>query len=108
MRIEKRILRHWRGALCEVTAPKMCEHIRLTAARAGYEDIHAAYKNPSVYKILTWLYWVDVCDALNGFNIQISSANCQVFSITFEFVHPYDGDACIAYITKDYARFCSK
>lgn len=93
----------------EVTAPKMRGYYNAVAnSRRGYLDIYDAYKNPSYYKTRSFRFWQGVCKSLRGENLRITSANCQSYTVVFDFVHPYDGDLCTAYITKDYTRFCSK
>lgn len=97
--------------LRRVTAPKMVKYINaLNDGVFSYygliTDIYDAYKNPSIYKIRAWNYCKEMCNKYGGYNLKINSYNCQSFTCTFEFVHPIDGNLCVAYLTRDYSRFC--
>ena len=90
--------------LQEVTAPKMVRAI-CSADYKNYSSIWDAYKCPSYAKERAWLYCVDMCRALSGYNLRIVAAGIQTFSVKFEFLHPATGAECTAYITRDYNRF---
>ena len=99
--------------LGRITAPKMVGYMNFLNAHIdryyGFlTDIYDAYKNPSIYKIRAWRYCQAMCDAYNGYNLRITSFNCQSFSVAFEFIHPIDGNVCVAWITKNYNRYCDK
>ena len=70
-----------------------------------YSDIFSAYKKPSSKKIIAWNYCKELCKSMHGFDLYISAAGCQTFSVIFKF---YDSKKrlCFAYITRDYNRFC--
>jgi len=70
-----------------------------------YHDIYEAYKTPSVYKVRAFWRCKNLCREFNGYDLVISAAGCQTFSVCFKFNAP-DGRLCYAYITRDYDRFC--
>jgi len=69
-------------------------------------DIYEAYKNPSVYKVRAWERCKALCAEMGGFNLVISAAGVQTFSVVFTFTDEETGVVCYAYITRDYDRFC--
>lgn len=72
----------------------------------NYKDIFEAYKNPSIYKIRAFEYCKELCAKMHGFDLIISAAGCQTFSVVFKFREKGTGKLCYAYITRDYNRFC--
>lgn len=71
------------------------------------DDIYDAYKEPSVYKVRAFNYWVRAYKELNGkYGIRILSHNSQSFSLGFVFEDAVTGVLKFAYITKDYNRVC--
>ena len=72
----------------------------------NYHDIFEAYKNPSVYKVRAFEYCKELCGKLHGYDLIISAAGCQTFSVCFKFRERGTGRPCYAYITRDYDRFC--
>lgn len=76
-----------------------------TDFRYIYRDIYTAYEKPSERKVYAWEWCKALCRALHGENIRITSKNCMVFSVAFEFYHPETGAFCSAFITRDYNRF---
>lgn len=69
-------------------------------------DIYEAYKTPSVYKVRAFERCKALCAEMNGFDLVISAAGCQTFSVVFSFMDEETGVLCYAYITRDYDRFC--
>ena len=76
-----------------------------TEFRYIFRDIWDAYEKPSDRKVYAWEWCKALCKALHGENIRITSRNCMVFSVAFEFYHPETGAFCSALITRDYNRF---
>lgn len=74
--------------------------------RWTYNSIWEAYERPSAAKVAAWDYCRDMCKALGGWDMIISSKNTSVFSVVFTFAEPSTGAICYAYITRDYDRFC--
>ena len=73
---------------------------------SNYDDIYSAYKNPSVYKVRAWNWCKELCREMHGYDLIISAAGCQTFSVVFTFNERGTGRKCYAYITRDYNRFC--
>ena len=73
--------------------------------RPAYTSIYDAYKSPSVHKVRAFWRCKNLCSEFNGYDLVISAAGCQTFSVCFKFTAP-DGRPCYAYITRDYDRFC--
>ena len=71
-----------------------------------FRDIYEAYKNPSIYKVRAWNYCKELCKEMHGFDLVISAAGVQTFSVVFKFKERGTGRLCYAYITRDYNRFC--
>lgn len=71
-----------------------------------FTDIYQAYRTPSIYKVRAWNRCLELCREMNGYDIVISAAGCQTFSVCFKFTDPDTGRRCYAYITRDYDRFC--
>lgn len=71
-----------------------------------HDSIYSAYKNPSTRKVNAWFYCKELCKEMNGYDLIISAAGCQTFSVVFTFVERGTGRKCYAYITRDYNRFC--
>ena len=71
-----------------------------------YNDIYSAYKKPSVYKVRAWNYCKELCREMHGYDLIISAAGNQTFSVVFTFNERGTGRKCFAYITRDYNRFC--
>ena len=72
----------------------------------NYKDIFEAYKNPSIYKIRAFENCKELCAKMHGFDLVISAAGCQTFSVCFKFRENGTRKLCYAYITRDYNRFC--
>ena len=68
-------------------------------------DIYEAYKTPSVYKVRAWERCKRLCAEMGGFDLAISAAGCQTFSVVFKYTDSETGELCCAYITRDYDRF---
>jgi len=71
-----------------------------------FTDIYQAYKKPSTAKVNAWYYCKNLCKSMNGYDLVITAAGCQVFSVVFKFKERGTGRPCYAYITRDYNRFC--
>lgn len=69
-------------------------------------EIFSVYGRPSYTKIDIWNYWCTWCEGLNSQGIQcgieISSHNCNFFSITGSIV--LDGEVCDLWITYAHNR----
>lgn len=74
------------------------------ALQRGYSDIYEAYKRPSIYKVRAWHDCLDLCRSMNGWNIRIAAAGCQLFSVTFLYSDPDTGVIRVCWITRDHVR----
>lgn len=70
-----------------------------------YEDLFDAYERPSLNKYIAYCRCERMMDHLNGEDLVITSRNTFAFSVCFEFPHPETGEACFAFITRDYDRW---
>lgn len=68
----------------------------------GYESLSECYNHYSNAKLNAYRYCVDMCDSLHGFNFAITSYNCMMFTVMFDFYHPVTGELMRVHITRDY------
>ena len=65
----------------------VCEAYKETYYNNKGASIYEAYKRPSDNKIRAWYKIENICKALNGYNLHVTSATCFFFSCFFEFKH---------------------
>lgn len=70
--------------------------------RAPYKTLWDAYKDPSREKERAWWRCQELCKAMNGRGLRITSHNCQFFTAAFSFEDPETGVLQVAYITPNH------
>lgn len=89
--------------LYKITAPKRIESIinnyNYSRTKYGYRNIWQAYKTCSYAKEKAYHYCEELCYAFDGYGLTVVSTNCFKFTVSFEFLHPVNGNVCLAYIT---------
>lgn len=68
-------------------------------------ELWNVYDNYSDNKENVMDYCRELQFCLDDKGLKIISRNSRVFTVGFEFYHPYAGELCFAYITRDYKRF---
>lgn len=76
--------------------------------KPGYGPVYLedVYKSWSTEKQRAYNYCRHLYDELWGTCFTITAHNTFSFAVAFYFFHPATGEECIAYITKDYNRYC--
>lgn len=90
--------------LTQITAPKRIESIinkyNYSRNKYGYRNIWQAYNKPSYAKVEAYCYCQELCYNFDGYGLTVVSTNSDMFTVSFEFLHPVNGNVCLAYITR--------
>lgn len=90
--------------LFKITAPKRIESIinnyNYSCNKYGCRNLWQAYNKPSYAKVEAYYHCEELCYNFDGYGLTVVSANTDVFTVSFEFLHPVNGNVCLAYITK--------